>query len=384
MTQQDPVHWIDDPEALADLGRRLASADVISVDTEQDSFFSHSTKVCIIQVGAFGREWIIDALALKDFAPLSGPFGDQAIPKILHAGDNDIDLLRRNCGLEIRGLFDTMAAASILGHRRTGLAGLLEALFGVVIEKKYQRSDWRKRPLELEQIEYAALDVRHLPRLREVLAAEIEERGRLEEARAEFRRIERVVHEPKVFDRDDYYRIDGARSLDGIGRRALRDLFVLREKIAAAEDRAVFRVCGDRTLLDLARLAPARARDLERVQGLSERMRRRHGKALLALFARARSAGPLPAPRPRRAANAGVFQLDGAQRALYDRLRRWRSRRARQRDVEPGRVIPNALLLKIVLTRPETEQGLVEAGLEAWRAREYGADLLAVLGGRED
>ncbi len=383
MTHEDPVHWIDEPEALADLGRRLARAAVIAVDTEQDSFFSYSTKVCIIQVGAFGREWIIDSLALRDFTPLRGPFGDHAIPKILHAGENDIDLLRRGCGLEIRGLFDTMAAASILGQRRTGLAGLLAAYFGVVIEKKYQRSDWRKRPLAREQIEYAALDVRHLPRLRDALAAEIEGRGRQDEARAEFQRIERVVHEPKVFDRDDYYRIDGARSLDGVGRRALRDLFVLRERLAAAEDRAVFRVCGDRTLLELARLAPVRVQDLARIQGLSDRLRRRHGKTLLQLIARARAAGPLPVPRPRRAAGAGLFQLDGPQRALYDRLRRWRARRARQRDVEPGRVVPNALLLKVVQALPESEQGLVQAGLEPWRAREYGADILAVLGENE-
>lgn len=382
MPRSLPAHWIDQPEQLDALGRTLAAADVIGVDTEQDSFFSYTTKVCVLQIGTAGGEWIIDTLALQDFTPLAAPFLDRAVPKVFHAGENDVDLLRRSCGLEIRGLFDTMVASSVLGYRKTGLAGLLETHFGVTLEKKYQRSDWRKRPLEREQIEYAALDVRYLPELREILRRELIAKARVEEAESSFRRIEQVVHEPRHFDADDYFRLAGARELDGQERRVLRALYVVREEIAAAEDRAVFRVCPDGVLVMMARLAPASTRALERVRGLSDRVRNRYGTRILEAVHGARESGPLAAPRARRD-GVGPVRLEPEDRELFDRLRGWRAERARLRDVEPGRVIPNALLMQVVQRRAATPEDLAEAGLESWRIREYGAEILAVVRGHQ-
>ncbi|MFH0945589.1 MAG: HRDC domain-containing protein [Planctomycetota bacterium] len=375
------VHWVDTPRKLAEVGRELEHADVISVDTEQDSFFSHRTKVCVIQVGAFGEEWVIDALALDDFSPLAAPFLDERIPTIFHAGENDIDLLRKDCGLEVRGLFDSMSAAAIIGLRKAGLAPLIEEFYGVVIEKKYQRSDWRKRPLDQEQIEYAALDVRYLPRLREQLLERLRELGREEEAESDFARIERVNHPAKEFDPDDYFRLDAARTLDGVGRRVLRDMFVLREEIASEEDRAPFRVCPNHALEQIARLKPPNLAQLNRIRGLSDRLKQRQGKKILALIRRAEKEGPLPKPKRRPSGAPGPFQLDREQKRIYDRLRGWRADRSERRGVEPGRVVPNTMLHQIVLRRPQSKADLEAVGFEPWRVREYGKELLAVLRG---
>ena len=379
MTKGTTVHWVDTPRELEAIGRELEEADVISVDTEQDSFFSHRTKVCVIQVGAFGEEWVIDALALEDFSPLAAPFLDERIPTIFHAGENDIDLLRKDCGLEVRGLFDSMSAAAILGQSRTGLAPLIEEFFGVVIEKKYQRSDWRKRPLDREQIEYAALDVRFLPQLRELLMARLLELGREEEAQSDFARIERVNHPSKEFDPDDYFRMNEARTLNGVGRRVLRDLFVFREGIASEEDRAPFRVCPNHALEQMARRMPENSIELNRIRGLSERLKKRHGKRILELIRKAEKRGQLAKPKRKPSGAPGLFQLDRDQKKIYDRLRGWRSERSEKRGVEPGRVVPNALLQQVVLKKPHSKAELEAAGFEPWRVREYGKDLLAVL-----
>lgn len=380
MGHRDRVHWIDQPRALSELGRRLDDVNVIAVDTEQDSYFAYRTKVCVIQIGADGEEWIIDALALDDFAPLAGSFLDRSRAKVLHAGENDVDLLRKNCGLEIRGLFDTMSAASILGYAKTGLAGVIDHHFGVTIEKKYQRSDWRKRPLERAQIEYAALDVRYLPKLRERFKKELEESGRVEEAQSDFDRIERVVHEQREFDPDDYVRIRGARDLDGVGRRILRALYELRDEIAREEDRALFRVCPDHVLVELTKQRPRDRQSLRSFRGVSDRMYRVYGDRVIGVIAAAKRKGPLAFPRRAKGMADGIIpKLEPHQKDLYDELRGWRSRRAQHRGVEVGRVIPNSLLLQIVTSTPRDRQGLAAAGLEPWRIREYGEDILAVV-----
>jgi ribonuclease D len=358
----------------------LRDAAVLAVDTEQDAYFAYRPKICVLQIGAFDEEWIVDAQAIRDFSPLREVFADRSVPKIMHAGENDVGLLRRDCGLAVGGLFDTMAAAGIVGRRRTGLANLLDDLFAVRIEKRYQRSDWRKRPLHREQIEYAALDVRHLPRLRQHMMDELGQLGREEEAASEFARIEGVQWQQRDFDPEDYQRIDGARGIDGVSRRLLRDLFVLRDDLARQEDRAPFRVATDGTLLAIARQRPATHADLQRIHGLSGSVSRRLGERILAAVRDAEEMGPIPLVH-RRSNGNGAVRLDDSERRRFDVLRMWRAGRAADRGVEPGRVVPNALLARIVKASPRTREDLVGAGVESWRIREYGDDILEVLRG---
>jgi ribonuclease D len=380
MNTRPRIEWVDRPQALDALAADLRSASSIAVDTEQDSFFSYRTKVCLLQIGVPGRAWIVDPLALSDLSALRPALEDPAIPKIVHAGDNDIALLKRDAGIRIRGLFDTMLAASILGYPRTGLAALLDEHFGLKLEKKYQRSDWRKRPLELGQVAYAAEDVLHLERLRDALAPQLAAKDRVDEAESEFARIEASEPEEKEFDPESYFRIEGAPDLDPVCRRVLRDVYVLREEIAKREDRARFRVVGDESLLLLARTKPSDMGTLRRVHGLSDVFLKQHGQRVLELVQAANEAGPLaPPPRKPFQDRAGQSALDVVQKKLFDKLRDWRAARAAERGVEVGRVIPNQLLVKVVLAGARTKDDLKRVGFEAWRLRVWGEAFAAEL-----
>lgn len=377
------VEWIDEPEGLRRLARDVAASDVIGLDTEQDSFFAYRPKICLVQIGLRDRDVILDPLALRDLGPLAGPLGSPDVRVVLHAADNDIDLLRKQFGLEVRGLFDTMTAASVLGYPKTGLAYLLERHFGIRLDKKYQRSDWRIRPLAREQVEYAAMDVRYLPKLYERLRGELEEAGRTEEAESEFRRTERVSHPERRFDPEGWKRIRGWRDLDERGRGALAELYRWRERLAARLDRAPFRVIGNAALLALARARPKDVADLERLRGLNRRIVGRHARDILNAIERGSARPPRRRSGEGRRGPAGRRspdrELDEAARARFEALRDWRRRRAAERAVDPGRVLPSATLRSLARARPTSRDELARLGLEPWRIREYGAEILEVL-----
>jgi ribonuclease D len=70
---------------------------------------------------------------------------------------------------------------------RHGLKDITAELLGISLSKLQQSSDWGADTLTPEQIDYAASDVLHLHRLREVLISRLARDGRLAEAEACFR-----------------------------------------------------------------------------------------------------------------------------------------------------------------------------------------------------
>lgn len=277
------VVWVEDQESLEALGERMMRFHAFSLDTEQDAFHAYRPKICLIQIRCGGVEYAVDALRLNDLSALAVPLADKDRVTIAHAAENDVDLLRRGFGLQVRGLFDTMAAAHRLGYKRCGLARLVETHFDVVIDKKYQRSDWRKRPLSGEQIAYAARDVRFLPCLYRILSAELAAAGETKAANADFRRIERAEHTPKRARIDDYRRIAGFSELRPVEREIFRLLFALRQRVASQDDRALFRVCGNQPLIAIAMSAPTNMETLSSIRGVPSRFKKKQGEQVLAL-----------------------------------------------------------------------------------------------------
>src|SRR5688572_25679291 len=154
-----------------------------------DAMYAYRTSLCLVQVGWSGGEALIDAMVELDRARLGALFADPALVKIFHGGENDIGLMRAHWGFEFENIFDTMAASQVLGADGVGLQALLQRHFNVHVSKKFQKADWRVRPLPPEQAEYARMDVRYLRELRRLLADGLQSLGREEEARSEFRRI---------------------------------------------------------------------------------------------------------------------------------------------------------------------------------------------------
>ncbi|HEX7488566.1 MAG TPA: ribonuclease D [Anaeromyxobacteraceae bacterium] len=271
---------VADAPALQALAEALTREPAVALDTESNSFHVHRERVCLLQISTREADWVVDPFAV-DVRPL-GPVLAAAPALVLHGADYDVRCLKREYGFVLPALFDTMAAARRLGRAGLGLSALVEEQFGVRLSKDFQRSDWGRRPLTVEQVSYAALDTHFLLPLHEVLARELRARDLWDEAAQEFGRIAAVEPRPRVFDPEGWRKMKGARDLDAPGRAVLRTLWVAREERASALDRPPFKVMPEQSMVEVARRRPGSEQELLRVPGVTTVVLRRMGEAVLA------------------------------------------------------------------------------------------------------
>jgi ribonuclease D len=272
---ESEIRWIRDSTALTELVGRVGSGP-LSLDTEADSMHHYPEKVCLVQLSLGGRDYLVDPLSGVDPRILDPVLREPTVRKILHGADYDLRVLHRDFGLEVRGLFDTMVAARLVGERVFGLAALLESRFGVRVDKRFQRADWSRRPLPEEMQRYAVADTRHLEPLADRLEEELQRLGRSAWAEEEFRRLEGVRWSERSDD-EPFRRIKGASALDRRALGVLRELVAVREEEARRCGRPPFRVMPSETLLRIASAAPRDRRALSRIRGLPTAWKRDRG-----------------------------------------------------------------------------------------------------------
>ncbi len=370
-----PPVWVDTLAALAAMIQHLAQEPVIAVDTESNSLYAYLEKVCLIQFSVPGADYLLDPLALDDLSALAPIFVDPAIEKVFHAAEYDVMALKRDRGFQFANLFDTMIASRILSWSQHGLGGILAERFGVAQDKRMQRHNWARRPLDASEMEYARLDTHYLLPLREILLAELQETGLLAEAREMFAEVTAAVWQGNKFNPNGFWRIHGARDLDPVGLAVLRELYLFRDREARRRDCPPFKVVADATLLRLALAQPQTASELDHTKGMTPYLVRRYGQSVLqaiALGQRTQPPSPFQSSRHRRP--------DPEVIARYEALRAWRKRCAARRGVEPDVILSNATLMTLARRRPKTLKDLEKLGiLGPVKRREYGEEILRVL-----
>lgn len=368
-----PATYIDHDRDFRHLIDRLSREPLLAVDTESNSMYVYRERVCLLQLSTRAADYIVDPLRVADLGLLASIFENPAIEKVFHAAEYDLLCLRRDYGLTVTTLFDTMVAARICGHRAVGLDRLLNSYLGIEPGKSHQRDNWGERPLSPEALHYAQMDTHHLPALRDKLQAELTERGLLAEALESFAEYAAVPLVDHTFDPEGYWRIAIPRSMKRRDVAILRELYLLRDELARERDVPPYRIMGDNTLVSLAEHPPAAISDLKRVKGLGATAIARYGKAILDAIARGQKATPpRPPPRPNRYPARVIDR--------FTRLRDWRKERADQRGVESDVIISKEALWAIAERNPQSLSDLEGIrGLGPWRLATYGAEIIALL-----
>jgi ribonuclease D len=244
---------VNTPQKLARAVDDITRADVLSIDTEYDSFRYFKEKLCLIQIHASKTTYIFDPLGDIDLSFFTKVFRDRKTLKILHAADNDIRLLKRDYSFDFENIFDTHRAALILGFKQLSLEKMIAQFVGVELEKnkKMQRSRWDNRPLTDEQLIYAAQDVTYLPALYKAQLAKLRETNLEEAALEAFSKIASCNWQEKRIDHRGHMKINGYYSLNQKQKEILKKLYGWRFRRAKEENRAIFMFMPDKTMLDL-------------------------------------------------------------------------------------------------------------------------------------
>lgn len=377
------IRYVEDSEGLQAVRPALGAARRIALDCEAAGFHRYSDRLCLIQLTAGERTFLLDPFEI-DLEPLLRPaLEDPEIEVVMHGADYDVRLLDRDLGIRLAGLFDTQIAASLLGADAIGLSSVLQDRLGVRISKKYQKADWAQRPLPEPMLEYAALDTAHLTALADILRDDLTQAGRFSWALEEFQELERVRFE-EASENDPVTRVKEARDLEPREVDRLREALLWRDDIARRMDRALFRVAGDAVLVEAARRNPRTVAELQRLRGLSAALAKDWGAQLLERFRTvdSRPEGEVEGYPFNRAKSNGTGRGRPPPEVeeRMARLKTVRNERAAALGVDRGTLLPNAVLNLIAESPPSTPDEMAAVpGMRRWQAGLLADDLMAVI-----
>ncbi len=266
---------IADPGTLRAACARLAEGSgALAVDTERASGYRYWPKAYLVQIRREGAgTFLIDPIPLRDdLAPLAEVMKDAEW--VLHAASQDLPCLAE-LGLRPPALFDTELAGRLAGYQRVALGTLVEELLGYRLEKGHSAADWSRRPLPVDWLNYAALDVELLVPLRDKLEAELAASGKLEWALQEFEAVRTA--EPPGPRSEPWRRTSGIHKIrTARGLAAVRALWEARDELARKRDRAPGRILPDSAIINAVLADPRSSADLQKLPVFGGRVQRRH------------------------------------------------------------------------------------------------------------
>src|ERR1700749_3901293 len=169
------LHQGDQPNGL-DLGK------LVAIDTETLGLNPHRDRLCLAQLSA--GDGVCHAVQFKAgqyAAPnLKRMLSDPSVTKLFHFARFDVAMFRRYLDVMCAPIYCTKIASKLVRTYtdRHGLKDLVRELLNVDLSKEQQSSDWGAAELSERQLAYAANDVAHLHKLKDVLDAMLAREGR--------------------------------------------------------------------------------------------------------------------------------------------------------------------------------------------------------------
>jgi len=371
-----------DAAGLRTLADGARAAGRLALDTEFMGEGRYRTLLCLVQLAIPDGPQVAERIAIVDpleedldGSPLAEVLADPAIEIVVHAGRQDIALMRRQLRCEITNVFDTQVAAGFAGlGAQSSYDSLLTEILGLKVAKTASFTRWDARPLSPEQLAYAREDVVHLLELASELERRLQSLGRLEWAREECEPLARSSDER---DPDAIFaRLPRANGLSASARAIARELVEWREQTAERQNRPVQGVLGDATLVEIARRRPSSRGELERIRGLGANGQGKRAEELLQTIARGARRPPDPAPQTSRA--PAPRPDDAPLVALGEALLR---ARAREAGLAYELLAARADLQAIVAAARAGDGEADVRTLRGWRRELAGAELLELLHG---
>jgi ribonuclease D len=323
--------WIDRQDDLDDVVDELCRQPRYSLDTEFHRERTYYPKLALVQVAwrsdGVQQVALIDPLAVdvKSFGSL---FAAESLC-VIHAAQQDLDVLTHAVGSVPERMFDTQLAAGFVGYGTPSLVSLLQGEIGVTPAKGDRLTDWLRRPLTDSQRQYAASDVEYLLEVHERLVAKLADSNRLGWAEAACEELRTRPTSGSAPD-DAWLRLKDARSLRPNARAVAQSVAAWRERRAMRTDIPVRQVLPDLAILGIAQRAPSSAKELAQARGVDDR-HSRGGMAdeILEAVRAAKGATPPSAP-------PSADDLDRSLRPAVALVSAWVSQLAHDERLDPA------------------------------------------------
>jgi len=264
--------YIDQAPDLTAFCRDISGASAIAFDTEFIAEDTYRPQLCLLQVAAAGRLAVIDPLAVPDLTPFWELIAVPGRATIVHAGREEFRFCVGAIHRRPEGWFDIQLAAAFVGlEYPAAYSTLIYKLFGETVPKGETRTDWRRRPLSQNQIQYALEDVRYLEPMRNILLERLQSMGR-----EDWFREDTVKWQDAVENHDQqemWRRVSGIASLSARSLAVVRELWRWRDSEAQRRDCPARRVLRDDLIVELARRKTSDLKRIAAVRGL-ERAKR--------------------------------------------------------------------------------------------------------------
>ncbi len=357
---------------LTSVCARLAKHPVITVDTEFLRETTYYPLLCVVQLASADEAIVIDALAEGiDLDPFFALMSNESVLKVFHAARQDIEIIWHQAGIIPHPVFDTQVAAMVLGHGDSiAYDALVERVTGHRPDKTHRFTDWSRRPLTRDQLEYALADVTHLRDVFAALDADLKKRGRSDWVSEEME----VLTSPRTYD------FHPERAWERLKTRVRKpkDLAILMEVAAWREQEAQSRniprsrVLKDDAVGDIAIHAPSSPERLATLRSLPKGFEKsRWGADIVAAVERGLARDPRTLPKIEKPRN-------NSNGAATVELLKVLLRMTSERHAVASKVIATVDDLERIVADDEADVG----ALHGWRRELFGEAALALKHGK--
>jgi ribonuclease D len=307
--------------------------------------------------------YLIDPLAIEDLSPFGELLADQRTIKILHDAPQDLAILYKATSYVPKNIFDTRLAAGFACLPASlSLGNLIEELLDIKLEKSATLTNWLKRPLSEEQINYALDDVRYLRAARIIIINRIigpEIKAWLQE---ELELLNNPLNYNGLTEDNRYKKIRGAKSLDRQGLAVLRELVIRRERIARKINRPRGHVVKDSILIDISKSRPLHLEELYEVTSLTAKVIDRWGSQLVAAV----HAG-LACPENDHPDLERTVRLNKKNTQMLERLHEFIQLKSNVQGIDPTLIGNSSELKRLVKILSKSSKSEMVRQMDGWR-----------------
>ncbi|MCQ2740968.1 MAG: ribonuclease D [Alphaproteobacteria bacterium] len=262
------MQLIENTTELNNLISRLAEQKFVCIDLEFLREHTYFAKLCLIQIASAEEAAVIDPLAPDlDLSAFFDLMQNPNVTKVFHSGRQDIEIIYNISGKIPVPLYDTQIAAQAAGFGESvSYENLVVNILHIELDKSSRLSDWSRRPLSENQLNYALSDVTHLVNLYQYLT----------EWLASHNRSDWIKEDLENLSNEALYKVEPYEIWKKMRHRSHSPLFltVLRELAAWREQRAIDKniprhsFIKDDILINICMARPQTKEDLKAIRGI--------------------------------------------------------------------------------------------------------------------